>query len=39
MELEFHVGFFKKLDFRQIGFFIKTQFFKNQVSKQRHISK
>ena len=37
MELEFHAGFFKKLDFQQIEFFIETQFSKNRVSKQRHI--
>ena len=32
-ELEFHAGFYKKLDFRQIKFFIETQFSKNRVSK------
>ena len=30
MELEFHAGFFKKLDFQQIEFFIETQFSKNE---------
>ena len=39
MELEFHAGFFKQLDFRQIEFFIETRFSKNQVSKQGHIPK
>ena len=29
MELEFHAGFFKQLDFRQIKFFIETRFSKN----------
>ena len=37
MELEFHAGFFKQLNFRQIEFFIETQFSKNRVLKQEHI--
>ena len=36
-ELEFHAGFYKKLDFRQIKFFIETQFSKNRVSKQEYF--
>ena len=39
MELEFRAGFFKKLNFRQIEFFIESQFSKNRVSKQGHIPK
>ena len=39
MELEFHAGFFKQLDFRQIEFFIETRFSKNRVLKQRYIPK
>ena len=30
MELEFHAGFFQQLTFRQIEFFIETQFSKNE---------
>ena len=30
MELEFHAGFFQQITFRQIEFFIETQFSKNE---------
>ena len=39
MELEFHAGFFKQLDFCKIKFLVETRFSKNRVSKQGHISK
>ena len=39
MELEFHVGFFKQLDFRRIEFFIETRFSKNRVLKHGHFPK